>query len=154
MRRALPALLLLALTACSAADGAAPLPDVRLKTLGGATGDSLASCPTDKCLTVVVAPWCGVCHQVQPDVVRLRRYLDEKGVTSRVVVGLASLEDIKPFAEKFGPDAMLDPDGAVKARGVPLFVTTERGGKVLKVLPGYPRGPETLSDLAAAFDLP
>jgi hypothetical protein len=108
--RALALALLLA--GCSGVDTAATLPDVRLKTLGGATGDSLATCPTDKCRTVLVAPWCGVCHQVTPDVVRLRRYLDEKGVTSRVVVGMASLEEIKPFAEKFGSDALLDPDGA------------------------------------------
>lgn len=146
--------LALVLAGCSGVDGApAKLPDVRLKTLGGATGESLASCPTDKCLTVLVAPWCGVCHQVTPDVVRLRRYLDEKGVTSRVVVGMASLEDIKPFAANFGPDALLDPDGAFKARGVPLFVTTERGGKVLKTIPGFPRGAATLGDLAAQFGL-
>lgn len=146
--------LTLAVSGCSSSEGGGSLPDVRLKTLGGATGDSLADCPTDKCLTVLVAPWCGVCHQVTPDVVRLRRYLDEQGVTSRVVVGLASLEEIKPFAANFGPDALLDPDGAFKARGVPLFVTTARGGAVLKTVPGFPRGSGTLGELAAAFGLP
>lgn len=155
MRALLLAVVVAAAAGCSGADAPSTvLPDVRLKTLGGATGDSLAACPTDKCLTVLVAPWCGVCHQVTPDVLRLRRFLDEKGVTTRVVVGLATLEEIEPFAAKFGPDALLDPDGAFRARGVPLFVTTERGGKVLKAVPGFPRGADNLTDLAAAFALP
>lgn len=155
MRPLALALALLAAAGCSGGSGdGAPLPDVRLRTLGGATGESLATCPTAKCLTVLVAPWCGVCHQVTPDVVRLRRWLGEHGVSSRVVVGLASLEDIKPFAERFGPDALLDPDGAVKARGVPLFVVTDRSGKVLKTVPGFPRGSATLAELAAFFGLP
>ena len=152
------ALVLLAAAGCTGSGpgpgGQSALPDVRLKTLGGATAESLAGCPTDKCLTVLVAPWCGVCHQVTPDIVRLRRHLDEKGVTSRVVVGMASLDEITPFAARYGPDALLDPDGAFKARGVPLFVTTARGGKVLKTVPGFPRGSGTLGELAAAFGLP
>lgn len=146
----------LLLTSCSgdAGEGGGKLPDVRLQTLGGATGPSLAACPTDKCLTVLVAPWCGVCHQVSGDVIRLRRYLDEQGIASRVVVGMATLEEIKPFAERFGSDTLMDPDGAFKARGVPLFVTTDRDGKVLKTVPGFPRGSGTLGDLAAYFGLP
>lgn len=146
---------LLALAGCGGSGGGEKsLPDVRLKTLGGATGPSLAACPAAKCLTVLVAPWCGVCHQVAGDVVNLRRYLDAKGVPTRVVVGLASLEDIKPFAETFGPDALLDPDGSFRARGVPLFVVTDSNGKVLKTVPGFPRGAANLAELSAQFGLP
>jgi hypothetical protein len=150
---------LLALAGCGsgggdAAGGGKTLPDVRLKTLGGATGPSLASCPAAKCLTVLVAPWCGVCHQVAGDVVNLRRYLDAKGVPTRVVVGLASLEEIKGFAETFGPDALLDPDGAFRARGVPLFVVTGPDGRVLKTVPGFPRGAADLAELSRQFGLP
>lgn len=154
MRTLLLAVALLMTAGCGGDDPGAKLPDARLQTLGGATGPSLAACPTAKCLTVLVAPWCGVCHQVSGDVIRLRRHLDAQGISSRVVVGLASLEDIKPFAERFGPDALLDPDGAFTARGVPLFVTTDRDGKVLKTVAGFPRGSGTLADLAAHFALP
>lgn len=151
------ALGLLALGGCGGGEdmgGGKTLPDVRLKTLGGATGPSLATCPASKCLTVLVAPWCGVCHQVAGDVVNLRRYLDAKGVPTRVVVGLASLEEVKGFAETFGPDALLDPDGAFRARGVPLFVVTGSDGRVLKTVPGFPRGAADLAELAAQFGLP
>lgn len=157
MRTWLAAALVLALAGCGGGEGGGAqktLPDVRLKTLGGATGPSLASCPAAKCLTVLVAPWCGVCHAVAGDVVNLRRHLDARGVPVRVVVGLASLEEIKPFAERFGPDALVDPDGAFRARGVPLFVTTGSDGRVLKTVPGFPRGAGTLTELAAQFGLP
>jgi hypothetical protein len=154
MRNWLLAAALLATAGCGGSGPGAALPDVRLRTLGGDVGPSLATCPTAKCLTVLVAPWCGVCHAVSGDVVRLRRYLSEHGVSSRVVVGLSSLDEIKGFAATFGPDALLDPDGAFKARGVPLFVVTDRSGAVLKTVPGFPRGSGTLGDLAAYFDLP
>lgn len=145
---------MLALAACGGGEGPSKLPDVRLPTLGGPLGPSLASCNTEKCLTVVVAPWCGVCHQVTPDIVRLRRFLDKAGVSSRVVVGLADLEPIREMAALYGSDTLLDPDGAVIARGVPMFVVTARDGAVLKRLSGFPRGASTPDELAAYFELP
>ena len=103
---------------------------------------------------MVVAPWCGVCHQVTPDIVRLRRFLDKSGVGSRVVVGLAELEPIKGMAALYGSDALLDPDGAVTARGVPLFIVTNRAGVIVKRVSGFPRGLSTPDELASFFELP
>ncbi len=145
---------LLAAAACGGADTASKLPDVRLPTLGGPLGPSLAQCATEKCLTVVMAPWCGVCHQVTPDIVRLRRFLDKAGVGSRIVVGLADLEELKGMAALFGSDTMLDPGGAVAARGVPLFLVTDRTGAVIKRVNGFPRGASSSEELAAFFGLP
>ena len=147
---------MLALAACGGeSETSTKLPDVRLPTLGGPLGPSLAACNTEKCLTVVVAPWCGVCHSVTPDVVRLRRHLDKAGIGSRVVVGLSDdLEAIKGMAAQYGSDALLDPGGAVKARGVPLFVVTDRAGAVLKRVNGFPRGISSSEELAQYFGLP
>lgn len=144
-----------ALSACSgdASTPARRLPDVRLPTLGGPLGQSLAACPTEKCLTVLVAPWCGVCHRAAPDVVRLRRFLDEAGVASRVVVGLAEIGPIRDFASKFGPDSLLDDGGALTPRGVPLFLISDKAGRVLNVVNGFPRA-DTSSALASALGLP
>ncbi|MDP3544354.1 MAG: hypothetical protein Q8T11_17965 [Elusimicrobiota bacterium] len=144
----------LAAASCGASDQAAGLPDVRLPTLGGPLGPSLASCATEKCLTVLVAPWCGVCHQVTPDIVRLRRFLDKAGVSSRVVVGLDELEALKGMAALYGSDAMLDASGAMKARGVPLFIVSNRAGEVVKRVNGFPRGASSPDELAAYFGLP
>ena len=153
MRLLRPALLALTLAACGG-ESAQTLPDVRLPTLGGPLGPSLAACPTDKCLTVLVAPWCGVCHAVTPDIVRLRRWLDKQGVSSRVVVGLADIDQIRQFAALYGPDALLDPGRAMNARGVPLFLVSDRQGRVTRRLEGFPRGASTDAELAAAFGLP
>ena len=143
----------LALAACGGGENASKLPDVRLPTLAGPLGPSLATCLTEKCLTVVVAPWCGICHRVTPDIVRLRRFLDKSGINSRVVVGLAELEPLKGMAALFGPDTMLDVGGAVAARGVPMFVVTNRTGDVLKRVNGFPSGLSSSDELATYFGL-
>jgi len=148
--RSFAAVLLIGLSACS--DGATHvarrLPDARLMTLAGTPGPSLASCPTDKCLTVLVAPWCGVCHGAVPEIVAFRRWLDARGVASRVIVGASDdLPAIKDFAKEFGADALLDPEQTVGSRSVPLFLVSDREGKVLKAVGGLPRagGPEELA---------
>ena len=153
--RVFAAALAVLLAGCSGSSSAANrLPDVRLKTLGGPAGPSLASCPTEKCLTVVVAPWCGICHASAPAVVSLRRWLDRRGVGSRVVVGLSDdAKAIRAFAAEFGPDALLDPDGAVRPRGVPLFLVTDAQGKVLKAVNGFPAGARGPEDLAGMLGL-
>jgi len=144
-----------ALAACSGSDSSASkqLPDVRLPTLGGPHGPSLASCPTKKCLTVVVAPWCGVCHRAAPHIVLLRRFLDQNGVASRVVVGLAEMDALREFASEFGSDALLDAGGAMTPRGVPVFLVSDKDGKVLNVVNGFPQS-ESAAELAAALGLP
>ena len=144
----------LALSSCGNGGSFSQLPDVRLSTLGGPLGPSLAKCPTEKCLTVVLAPWCGVCHAVTPDIVRLRRFLDKAGVSSRIVVGLADLTQIKGFAALYGSDALLDPDGEMTARGVPLFLVTNRKGEIIKRFDGFPNGASTAPELAGFFGLP
>ena len=86
---------------------------------------------------------------------RLRRFLDKAGVGSRVVVGLSSeLTQIKEMAALFGSDTLLDPDGVMSARGVPLFLVTNRAGEVIKRVSGFPRGMSTPDELAAYFGLP
>ena len=140
----------LALAACSGGgDRVRTLPDARLPTLGGVTGPSLASCPTEKCLTILVAPWCGVCHAEAPNFVILRHYLDAHGVSSRIVVGLSDdLPAIKKFAAEFGADALLDADGVMHSRSTPLLLVSDRAGRVLKVVEGFPSqlgGPDALA---------
>jgi hypothetical protein len=108
----------------------------------------LASCPTEKCLTILVAPWCGVCRAEAPSFVALRHFLDGRGVSSRIVVGLSDDEAaVKKFAAEFGADTLLDAQGAMHSRSTPLLLVSDREGRVLKVMEGYPRsaGPEELA---------
>ena len=146
----------LALAACSGggAPAARRLPDARLPTLGGTAGPSLASCPTERCLTILVAPWCGVCRAEAPNFIALRHYLDAHGVSSRIVVGLSDdVPAIKKFAAVFGADALLDADGALSSRATPLLLVTDREGRVLKAVEGFPSRLSGPAELAKFLDL-
>ncbi|HVE14152.1 MAG TPA: redoxin family protein [Elusimicrobiota bacterium] len=132
MRALAPLAALLLFAACSRDLGAF---DATLETADGAEV-SLKSCPTPKCLTVYVAPWCGICRGATPFIKDLREYLSERGVASRVVVGKDRPEALKDYATAFGPDALLDPDGLLAPKGVPQFFVSDAQGKILKALPG------------------
>jgi hypothetical protein len=159
VRSILCAALAFALVSCSGGDAsdshvARELPDARLTTLAGIQGPTLSSCPTSKCLTVLVAPWCSVCHQAAPLIVSLRRLLDRRGVSSRVVVGASDdLVEIKSFAAQFGADALLDPGGVLSSRGVPLFLVTDDRGHILRVINGFPSTAQSSEDLARILEL-
>jgi thiol-disulfide isomerase/thioredoxin len=149
--------LAVALSACSGSAAPAArrtLPDARLATLGGVAGPSLASCPTEKCLTILVAPWCGVCRAEAPKFVQLRHYLDARGVSSRVVVGLSDDKAaIRKFAAVFGADTLLDAAGVMSSRATPLLLVSDRQGRILKVVNGFPSGLTGPEDLAKYLDL-
>jgi len=50
------------------------LSDVGLTTLGGEKV-LLSACPTEKCLVVVLSPWCPHCHNAAANIKALRNYL-------------------------------------------------------------------------------
>ena len=118
----------------------------------GEMAASLASCSTQKCLTVVVAPWCSVCHSATGTIISLRGYLKAAGVASRVVVGLSpDYKELKAYAEEFGPDAQIDIARALKPSGVPMFIVSDAKGKILKTVAGIPSGGGTSAGLAYAL---
>ncbi len=149
-------LVLAASAALSACTSRPELTEAPLATLAGPNAPPLSECPTSKCLTVVVAPWCGVCHAIVPYILALRHYLAAKGVATRIVVGLAPLNVLRPFAVPFGLDTQLDPlPGLVPANeGVPMFVVTDYDGRLLKRVIGFPSGPTDPDKVAAALELP
>ena len=154
MRTIPPLILALAIAACGRGAEGKSLPDVTLPTLGGPQSPSLATCPTEKCFTVVVAPWCGYCRRGTPVMIVLREWLARRGVAMRVIVGLAGIQDVKAYAQEFGPESMLDPEGKVKVTGgVPHFYVTDQKGSILKEIAGMPmtNDPERF---AAYFGLP
>ncbi|MDD5655838.1 MAG: hypothetical protein PHF00_01090 [Elusimicrobia bacterium] len=147
-----------ALLWCVAACGRTPvqerLPDVRLPTASAQAGAELSSCPTPKCLTVYVAPWCGYCRAATPRLIDLRAYLLGRGVTTRFVVGKDRLDALRRYAADFGPDALLDPDDAVAVNGVPHFFVSTQDGVIIKEISGLPWGDYSTPEFAAFFGLP
>lgn len=147
--------ILVAAVALGACSSRPELTEIPLPTLAGPDAPALSTCPTAKCLTVVVVPWSGVCRALVPNILALRQYLTDKGVTTRIVVGQSTEDKLKPFAGSFGPDTQLDPSGTVPDKGgVPSFVITDAEGRLLKRINGLPSGAPTPESLAATLDLP
>lgn len=147
---------LLALAGCSGASGpaGASLPDLTLPRLDGASASSLASCATPKCLTIVVAPWCGYCRMGTPMFIRVKEFLRLKGVETRIVVSMADETDVRDYAREFGPDTLLDPaNKAAVSGGVPHLFVSDKTGAILKEVPGLPQV-QTAADFAGYLDLP
>lgn len=151
MRRLLAVAFVLPLLAC--ARTAPGLPDVALPTLAGGE-TKLSSCSAPKCLTVYVAPWCGYCRAATPAIRTLRVYLADKGVATRVVVGMDQLDALREYAKDFGPDTMLDSGRALAVGGVPHFYVTDASGRLIKEVAGMPSGDVDTPRLAAFFGLP
>lgn len=137
--RSAPLLLAVLLAACSRADAPAgkSLPDVKLQTLGGPAA-SLASCPTQNCLTVYVAPWCPYCRGATAAIRDLKAHL-APDVDVRVIVGMDRLDAVRAYAREFGPLTLLDPENSVAVKGgVPHFYVSDKTGRVLREVPGLP----------------
>lgn len=150
-RRLIAVLAAVSLAACEGLAGSR-LPDVRLNTVSAEEGESLATCPTTKCLTVYVAPWCGVCRSATSKIVALKNLLYERGGTMRVVVGMDTPEAVAEYAREFGPDSLVDPGGTIQTGGVPHFWVTDASGAVIKENSGIPEV-ESADELADFFGL-
>jgi hypothetical protein len=150
------ALLLFFFSPSSPFQAAGVLPQSPLPVLSGGEEVSLSRCPTEKCLTVYVAPWCGYCRASTGAVKALKEYLRERNVSTRIVVGLDKEANLRDYAREFGPETVLDAGGAVAVQGgVPHFYISDRSGRVLRELAGVPQDAITdVAQLAAYFGLP
>jgi len=120
-------------------DSGGGMPAAALERVGGGAPVKLDSCPASKCLTVIVAPWCGICRSSTGLISAFAGYLKGRGVETRVVVGQSGAAEVEAYAKEFGPDTLMDPGGRVPAPGgVPNFVVSDNTGKVLRRMPGVP----------------
>ena len=124
------------------AGGRAPktlkLPPVPLDALGGGA-ESLAKCPTGRCLTVVVAPWCGYCRAATPLLLELRALLKKRGFATRFVVTMDEPRNLREYAAVFGKETLLDENSLIRTRGVPAFLVSDADGTVLRSIAGAPQ---------------
>ena len=134
---------------------------VTLSNVASTSTQSLDQCPTTKCLTVYVAPWCGICRRSTALIAALGGYLEEHGVHTRVVVGDGPLSEVQEYARELGPDTLVDPDNQVPVSGgVPNFIVSDAAGGILHAsagVPGFYRPPfseEVLAEFAAYLNLP
>lgn len=117
----------------------ASLAGVVLSTLDGKTTRDMGACSSPKCLTMYVAPWCGICRRSTGVIRALRDHLNAKGVETRVVVGRDKPGEVRAYALEFGGGTFIDSPGNFPLKGgVPNFVVSDAEGKVLKISPGVP----------------
>ena len=121
---------------------------------GEAAGPAFPACPTAKCLDVYVAPWCPHCREATPTILATRDYLKQHGVHTNVIVGLDRLKAMQAYAGVFGPDTLIDQDGALGQGGVPHFYVTDQDGRLLQEEAGYPQGVTDPKEFASLFGLP
>lgn len=143
---------LAALAGCSKASSS--FPDVRFPTLSSQSGPSLATCSVKKCLTVYLAPWCGYCRKATPLILEARKFLKKQGVETRVIIGMDQPQTLQEYALEFGPDTLLDLNGALNVSGVPHFYVSNASGEIIKEIGGLPYGAQSAESLATAFGLP
>ena len=87
-------------------------------------------------------------------ILRLRQYLKEHGVETRVVVGMDQPQTLEEYARVFGPETLLDLNSSVALNGVPHFFVSNPAGEILKDVGGLPQDVEHAETLASIFDLP
>ncbi len=140
--------------AVARAAGFDTLPDEPLPTVDGRPSPSLISCSAAKCVTFVVAPWCPYCRAASANIVKLRAYLGNQGVPSRVVVTADEEDKLSAYAEKFGGDAMYDPQKLVKVPGFPMYCISGKGGAIVKEGPISKDGISDPAEWASSVGVP
>jgi hypothetical protein len=113
----------------------APLP----KYIGSAPNGTAwvgGPCSRAKCLTVYVAPWCGVCIKMRGTIIALHKELEAEGIPVQIVIGMAKPAALMRDAELFPQTVALDDQGAFKGKAkigaVPYFAVTNAKGQIEK----------------------
>ncbi|MFI5361626.1 MAG: hypothetical protein ACHQ49_06630 [Elusimicrobiota bacterium] len=115
------------------------MPVLSLPTRDSSARVALNECPTSKCLTVYVAPWCPHCRGASPLISAVREDVAKRGVTTRIVVGMDQEQAVVSYAEQFGPDTLLDLGSEFKFTvGVPAVFVSDARGVISKMRAGLP----------------
>lgn len=127
------------------------IPEVTLYPVDGG-GTFMPRCDQDRCLTVIVAPWCPHCRDATQTILDLRDYLANKGVGVRIVVSQDTEARCEAYAADFGRDALLDPSNSIQSHAVPQFWLSDSRGAIIGKMDGI--APEaTPEQVAAALGL-
>ena len=94
-----------------------------------------------RCVTVYVAPWCHVCHEVMGLIRGMQaRFAGSTLVGVRVVVGADDRASLEAMAKEIGGASFVDLDGSAwRASGthaVPHWLVVDEDGKVLREMSG------------------
>jgi thiol-disulfide isomerase/thioredoxin len=98
-------------------------------------------CPKEKCLIIMMTPWCPKCQEIQPVISILSNKLSEDDIPVSVVIGDDAEKNIREFASKFESRVLIDPQNQLFSRisipGTPYFAVVNRDGVVVNDLAGF-----------------
>lgn len=129
--------LALSMTACVSSSTAVRDDNSEIPTCKSEPENLLSSCPTERCMAVYLAPWCGYCERVIPAIKELPRLLAARNIATCVVVGRAETDALQRFVSEHGLDASFDEKGQISVSGVPYFFSFDRDGNILSSFGGY-----------------
>lgn len=100
-------------------------------------------CIKDRCLTVVVAPWCPTCRALNGMIISLRDQVEADGYPVNVVVAMDKPRALAQYAASYAKPVALDVDGKfwkqVKIKAVPYFAVTNSKGEIVEfIYSGHP----------------
>ena len=97
-------------------------------------------CIKDRCLTVVVAPWCPSCRSLNGMIISLRDQVEAVGYPVNVVVAMDKPKALAEYAANYAKPVALDVDGKfwkqVKIKAVPYFAVTNSKGEIVESMTG------------------
>lgn len=114
------------------------MPKIELPVLGSPGTVVLDACPTPRCLTVYVSPWCPHCRRSGPVIKAVEDDVRRRGVTARVIVGDDTDRAVRAYAAYFGPGTLLDPGALFPQDGVPTAYVSDAQGRILSKTFGLP----------------
>jgi thiol-disulfide isomerase/thioredoxin len=97
-------------------------------------------CLQDRCLTIVVAPWCPACHRMKGTISALRQQVEADGRPVALVIGMDKPEALQNYAQQHSETVLLDIKRSftkrAKIRSVPYFAVTNRKGEIVEEMKG------------------
>ncbi len=111
-------------------------------------------CENDKCLIVYVAPWCPSCKSLTPMINDLVSELGRDGISSKVVIGKDSMDNVLDYSKRYDMAILADANGRffsrLGAKGVPYFAVTDGSGKRVSEMSG---GYKSVDQMRAQLDI-
>jgi thiol-disulfide isomerase/thioredoxin len=98
------------------------------------------NCPKERCLTIVVAPWCPTCRRMKGTISALHAQLQAEGLPVTLVIGMDKPDALQAYAQQHQEPVLLDMNRSftkrAKIRAVPYFAVTNRKGEIIEEMKG------------------
>lgn len=117
--------------------------DLLTEFSNGASGSQVmvgGRCLQERCLTIVVAPWCPACRRMKGTISALRQQVEADGRPVFLVIGMDKPEALQNYARQHTETVLLDTNRSftkrANIRSVPYFAVTNNKGEIVEEMKG------------------